>query len=78
MLEEDCLKLMKQNINGRFSQGFGMSMVVLKIVPGAAKFCDRRTFSHIAHTAKIVARILWSRFERKFEGVFGEDQFGFR
>jgi hypothetical protein len=32
----------------------------------------------IAHTAKIVARILRRRFERKTEDALGEDQFGFR
>jgi hypothetical protein len=53
-------------------------MAFLKIMPGAAKFCDHHIFSLIAHAAKIVARILWSRFERKFDGVLGEDQFRFR
>jgi hypothetical protein len=32
----------------------------------------------IAHTAKIVARILRRSIERKIEDVLGEDQFGFR
>jgi hypothetical protein len=32
----------------------------------------------IAHAAKIAARILRRRIERKTEDVLGEDQFGFR
>ena len=32
----------------------------------------------IAHTAKIVAKILRRRIEKKIEDVLGEDQFGFR
>jgi hypothetical protein len=32
----------------------------------------------IAHTAKIVARILRRRIEREIEGVLGEDEFEFR
>ena len=39
---------------------------------------DRRTISLIAHTAKIIAKILRRRIERKIEDVLGEDQFGFR
>ena len=35
-------------------------------------------FSLIEHTAKIIAKILRRRIERKIEAVFGEDQFGFR
>jgi hypothetical protein len=37
-----------------------------------------RTISLIAHAAKIVAKILRRRIERKTEDVLGEDQFGFR
>ena len=37
-----------------------------------------RTISLIAHTAKIRAKILRRRIERKIEAVLGEDQFGFR
>ena len=32
----------------------------------------------IAHTAKIIAKILRRRTERKIEAVLGEDQFGFK
>jgi hypothetical protein len=48
-------------------------MIFLRNKPETAKFCDHRTFSLIAHAAKIVARILW----RMIEGVLGEVQFGF-
>ena len=34
--------------------------------------------SLIANTAKIVAKILRKRIEKKIEDVLGEDQFGFR
>jgi hypothetical protein len=34
--------------------------------------------SLIAHTAKIVEKILRRRIEKKIEDVLGEDQFGFR
>ena len=34
--------------------------------------------SLITHTAKIIAKILKRRIERKIEDMLGEDQFGFR
>jgi hypothetical protein len=37
-----------------------------------------RTISLIAHTTKIIAKILRRRIERKIEDVLGEDQFGFK
>jgi hypothetical protein len=49
-------------------------MIALKKKSQATKCRDRRTFSLIAHTAKILIR----RMKRKIEGVLGEDQFGFR
>ena len=42
------------------------------------KCSDHRTISLISHTAKIIAKILRRRIERKIDDVFGEDQFGFR
>jgi predicted DNA-binding protein len=39
---------------------------------------DYCTINLIAHTAKIVAKILRRRIEKKIEDVHGEDQFGFR
>jgi hypothetical protein len=41
------------------------------------KCSDHRAISLIAHTAKIVARILRTRTERKIEDVLAENQFGF-
>jgi hypothetical protein len=52
-------------------------VVALKKRPKATKCSNHRTISLIAHTAKIVVRILRRRIERKL-GVLGEDQFGFR
>jgi hypothetical protein len=53
-------------------------MIVLIKKPKATKCRDNRTISLIAHTAKIVTRILKRKFERKIEHVLGEYQFGFR
>ena len=44
----------------------------------ATKCSDYRTISLIAHTAKITAKILRGRIEKKVEDVLGEEQFGFR
>ena len=44
----------------------------------ATKCSDYRTISLIAHTAKIIAKILRGRIEKKIEDVLGEEQFGFR
>ena len=52
-------------------------MIVLKKTK-ATKCSDYHTISLIAHTAKIIAKILIRRIEKKIEGVFGQDQFGFR
>ena len=53
-------------------------MIALKKKIQATKCSDHRTISLISHTAKILAKILRRRIERKIEDVFGEDQFGFR
>ena len=53
-------------------------MIALRKKTRATKCSDHRTVSLIAHTAKIKAKILSRRIERKIEAVFGEDQFGFR
>ena len=53
-------------------------MIALKKKPQATKCSDHRTISLIANTAKIVAKILRRRIEKKIEDVLGEDQFGFR
>jgi hypothetical protein len=51
---------------------------MLKKKPKATKCSDHRTICIIAHAAKIIARILKRRIERKIEDALGEDQFGFR
>jgi len=53
-------------------------MTALKKKPQATKFSDHRTISLIAHTAKIVAKILRRRSEKKIEDVLEENQIGFR
>jgi len=55
-----------------------VTMIVLKKKTHSTKCSDHRTVSLIAHTAKIIAKILRRRIERKIEEVLGEDQFGFR
>jgi len=52
-------------------------MIALKKKPQATKCSDHRTISLIAHTAKIVAKILRRRIEKEIEDVL-EDQFGIR
>jgi len=53
-------------------------MIALKEKTQATNCSDYRKISLIAHTAKIIAKILRKRIERKIEDVLGEDQFGFR
>jgi len=55
-----------------------VTMIALKKKPQATKCSDHRTIRLIAHTAKIVAKILRRRIEKKIEDVLGEDHFGFR
>jgi hypothetical protein len=84
LLGEDGLKLMTQLINSIYVTGewprdlIEFTMIALKKKPKDTKCSDHRTISRIAHTAKIVVRILRRRIERKTEDLLGEDQFGFR
>jgi predicted DNA-binding protein len=48
-------------------------MITLKKNPQTTKCSDHRTISLIAHTAKVAAKILRRRIERKIEDVLGED-----
>jgi len=65
--------------NGKWHKDFTeVTMIALKEKPQVTKCRDYRTISLIAHTAKIVAKILRRRIERKIEDVFGEHEFGFR
>jgi hypothetical protein len=54
-----------------------VTMVALKKKPADKMCTDHRTISLAAHAAKVVASVI-RRYEKKIEGVLGEDQFGFR
>ena len=69
---------MAQGLNGSYNDCLKEEATSCKMKPQAAKCNDHRTISLIAHTAKIVAKILRRRIEKKIEDVLGEDQFGFR
>ena len=55
-----------------------VTIIALMKKTQATKSSDHRTISLIAHTAKIIRKILRRKVERKIESVLGEDQFGFR
>ena len=84
LLGEGGLKIITKLINtiyetGEWPKDFTqVTMIALKKKPQATKCNDYHTVSLIAHTTKIVAKILRRRIERKIEDVLGEDQFGFR
>jgi len=84
LMGEGGLKIMTKLINtiyetGEWPKDFTeVTMITVKKKPRATKCSDHRTISLIAHTAKIVAKILRRRIEKKIEDVLGEDQFGFR
>jgi hypothetical protein len=71
LLGEGGLRLMTQLINSMYVTGerprdfIEVTMIALKRKPKATKWSDHRTISIIAHAAKIVARILRRRIERK-------------
>ena len=83
LMGEGGLKIMRKLINtiyetGEWPKDFTeVTMFTLKKKPQATKCSDHRTISLIAHTAKIVAKILRRRIEKKNEDVL-EDQFGYR
>jgi len=84
LLEEGGLKIMTKLINtiyeaGEWPKDFTeVTMTALKKKPQATKCSKHGTASLIAHTAKIVAKILKRRIEKKIEDVLKEDQYGFR
>jgi len=84
LFEEGGLKIMTKLINtiyetGEWPKDFTeVTMIALRKKPQGTKCSDHRTISLIAHTAKIVAKILRRRIENKIEDVLGKDQFGFR
>jgi hypothetical protein len=55
-----------------------VKMIAFKKKQQATKCSDHRTINLIAHTTKIVAKILRRRIEKKIKDVLEEDQFGFR
>jgi len=77
-------KIMTKFVNSIYETGewpkdfMEVTMIALKKEPQATKCSAHRTISLIAHTAKIVAKILRRRIKKKIEDVLGEDQFGFR
>jgi hypothetical protein len=81
LLGKDGLKIMTKLINtiyetGEWPKDFTeVTMIALKKKPRVTKCSDHSTISLIAHTAKIVAKILRRRMEKKIEDVLGEDQF---
>jgi hypothetical protein len=83
-LAEDALKIMTQLVKNIYESGewhkdfTEVTVIAVKKKSQATKCSDHRTVSLIAHTAKIVARILRRRFERKTVEVLEEDQFRFR
>jgi len=68
---EGGLKIMTKMFNTIYETGewpkdlTEVTMIALKKKPQATKFSDHRTISFIAHTAKIVAKILRRRIEKK-------------
>jgi hypothetical protein len=82
LMGEGALKMMTL-INtiyetGKWPKDFTeVTMITLKKKPQATKCSDHSTISHIAHTAKIVEKILRRKIKKKIEDVLG-DQFGYR
>jgi hypothetical protein len=78
LLGEDDLRIMTQLMNnihetGEWPKDFTeVTMIALKKKPKATKCSDHHTVSLIAHLAKIAARILRRRIERKIEDPLGE------
>jgi len=84
LLGESGLNILSKVSNSIYNTGecpqdfTEFTMIVLKKKTKAKKCSDYCTISLFAHTAKIIAKILRRRIERKIEDVLGEDQFGFR
>jgi len=84
LLREGGMKILTKLINTIYEtrewrkEFTEVTPIALKKKTQATKCRDHRTISLIAHTAKIITKILRRRIERKIEDVRGEDQFGFR
>jgi hypothetical protein len=82
LLGEDGLRIMAQLISNIFETGewpksFTEGTLIALKKPAATQCSDDCTIDLIAHKAKIVARILRRRNEKKFEDIIAEDRFGF-
>ena len=81
LLGEGGLKILTKLINtiyetGEWPKDFTEdTMIALKKKTQTTKCSDHRTISLISHTAKIIAKILRRRIERKIEDALGGDQF---
>ena len=81
LLGECGLKIMTKLSNtiykiGEWPQDFTeVTMIALKQKTKATNCSDYRTISLIAHAAKIIAKILRRRIEKKIENVLGKEQF---
>jgi hypothetical protein len=65
IIQINVIYLHKIYKTGEWPKGFtAITMIALKKKPQATKCSDNRTISFIAHTAKIVAKILTRRIER--------------
>jgi hypothetical protein len=84
LLREDGLRTVTEQINniyetGDWTKDFSeVTVIALKKKPRATKYSDRHTISLITYSVKIAARTLGLSFEGKIEGVFGENNLGFR
>jgi len=65
--------------NGEWPKDFTeVTMIALKKKTPSTKCSDHHKISLISHTAKIIAKLLRRRIDRKIEDVLGVDQFGIR
>jgi len=84
LLGEGGLKILTKLINTMYENRewpkdyTEVTMIALKKKTQATKCSDHRTIRFIAHTSKIIAKILRRMIEMKIDAVLGEDQFGFR
>jgi hypothetical protein len=72
VLGEDGLKVVTQLVSNIYETGSDVVVVALKKTPVARKCSSNHAVSLVAHTSKIVARILRRRIERKIEDAHGE------
>jgi hypothetical protein len=77
LLGEGGLKTLTKLMNTIYEKGewpkdfTEVTMIALNKKTKATKCSDHRTVSLIAHTAKIIAKILKRRIERKIEDIIG-------